>query len=114
MERSNLQVVTSYCRLMASGFEPLEDSIFQVIYDAHIDPDAVAVPGDKELLICALHVVRGLCENSRGEGGASVSLDIESVHQNMKWYCKRFGLDPREYLDDGGYQRMVRDGSKLW
>lgn len=114
MERTNLQAVTSYCRLIASGFEPLEDVVLQTLYDAHMDPCAVAQSKDNDVIICALHIVRGLCESARSENSASVSIDIDQVKSNIKWYCKKYHLNPLDYMDDSAYGNIVRNGSKLW
>lgn len=82
-----------------------------MLLNVGIDGKAEAKPKDAELLKVAIRLVRGYVEGSRTENGVSTSVREDAVNENIRIWCKDYGLDAEDYLLS---VKTIENGSNLW
>lgn len=66
---------------------------------------------DEKLFRVAVRLVRGYVESSRTENGVSTSVREDAINENIKLWCKDYGLDADDYLIS---VKTIENGSNLW
>jgi hypothetical protein len=113
MDRKYSEAVRAKCKLICNTCYVDDDVVNDILLDHGLEPDDTAQPDKVAAIVeCAILIVKGWVETSRSEGGISTSINIESVKNNILFWCGRCGLDASEYLSDE--LSSIEDGSKLW
>lgn len=108
----NKTALASLCNAIASSFYPDNSAISFALFNEGIDPDVPASAKDPLLLRLAVRLVLGYVEQSRSEGGASVSVMEDAVKCSIRNWCADYGIDAEDVLQEG--LRTVKDYSSLW
>lgn len=111
MSRTNFEAVRAKCKLVCNTCYVDKDVIYDVLNSHTIDPEGED-GDDASLMECAILIVRGWVETSRSEGGISAAIDMESVRNNILFWCGRYGLDAEELLS--GSLSEIDNASNLW
>jgi len=112
MERKYSEAVRAKCKLICNTCYVDDDVLNDILLDHGFEPDDIAQSENNAAIMeCAILIVKGWVETSRSEGGISTSIDMESVKNNILFWCGRTGLDASEYLSE---LSVIDDGSKLW
>ena len=113
MERKYSEAVRAKSKLICNTCYVDDDVLNDILLDHDLDPDDIVQSANSAAIVeCAILIVKGWVETSRSEGGISTSIDMESVKNNILFWCGRAGLDASEYLSDE--LSVIYDGSKLW
>ena len=112
MERKNSEAVRAKCKLICNTCYVDDDVVNDILLDHGLEPaENAQSENNAAIMECAILIVKGWVETSRSEGGISTSIDMESVKNNILFWCGRLGLDASEYLSE---LSSIEDGSKLW
>lgn len=107
----NLKALRSLCNAICNTFYPDRGAMEIMLLNAGIDSEAEAKPKDVALLQAAIRLVRGYVEGSRTENGVSTSVREDAVNENIRIWCKDYGLDAEDYLLS---VKTIENGSNLW
>ncbi len=107
----NLKALRSLCNAICNTFYPDRGAMEIMLLNVGIDGKAEAKPKDAELLKVAIRLVRGYVEGSRTENGVSTSVREDAVNENIRIWCKDYGLDAEDYLLS---VKTIENGSNLW
>ena len=107
----NLKALKSICNAICSTFYPDRAVMEVMLFNEGISVDAVATPKDVTLFKVAIRLVKGYVENSRSENGVSTSVNEDAVNENIRIWCKDYGLDAEDYLLS---VKTIENGSNLW
>lgn len=107
----NLKALKSICNAICSTFYPDSAVMEVMLFNEGISVDAEATPKDVNLFKVAIRLVKGYVENSRSENGVSTSVNEDAVNENIRIWCKDYGLDAEDYLLS---VKTIENGSNLW
>lgn len=98
------------CTSIASTFYPDSDVCVLALEAAGIDAN-----GDADfpsLFKVAARLVIGYVEQSRSEGGISVSVNSDAVRRSVLHWCGVYGVRPEEVLGDS--IGIIKDCTDIW
>lgn len=107
----NLKALRSLCNAICNTFYPDRGAMEIMLLNSGIDCEAEAKPKDVALLQVAIRLVRGYVEGSRTENGVSTSVREDAVNENIRIWCKEYGLDAEDYMLS---VKTIENGSNLW
>lgn len=107
----NITALRGLCNAIASTFYPDETTMELTLFNEDYNPNTLAQPKDPKLLRMAISLVKGYVEASRSESGVSASVNVDAIEASIKHWCKEYGLDAVDVLNDGV---TISDGSDLW
>lgn len=109
---TNKEALISWCKRLNSMASIDENSVELSLSEVGIDPTSVYDNADgKLMLMCAIGIVRGSVETSKSENGISVSIDVDSINNNIRYWCNRYGIDSNG-LTIG--KTTIKDISNMW
>lgn len=107
----NLRALKAICNAICSTFYPDYETMEIILFNAGICKDDEATPKNVKLLQAAIQLVKGYVENSRSENGVSTSVNVDAINENIRLWCKDYGLNAEDYLFS---VKMIENGSILW
>lgn len=107
---TNLEALSAKCTRICSGFYPDNKVLENALFDAGIDVEGTAIQKDVRIVRVAIELVVGYVEQSRAEGGVTVSVNEGAVKQSIIFHCNKYGLDASEFVNIS----TVENGSNLW
>lgn len=107
----NLKALRGLCNAICNTFYPDRGAMEMMLFNEGIYSDAEATPKDEKLFRVAVRLVRGYVESSRTENGVSTSVREDAINENIKLWCKDYGLDADDYLIS---VKTIENGSNLW
>ena len=108
----NLEALSRLCNAIANTFYPDSATLNFALFNEGIDSQAEATPKDVAVFRVAIRLVMGYVESSRSENGVSTSVREDSVKDSLSFWCKQYGLDADEELND--YLRTIDNATNLW
>lgn len=96
------------CTSLASTFYPDSDVCALALEAAGISGEA-DLPS---LFKVAARLVIGYVEQSRSEGGISVSVNSDAVRRSLLHWCGVYGVSPEEVLGDS--IGIIKDCTDIW
>ena len=108
---NNLKALRGLCNAICNTFYPDRAAMETVLFNEGIESDAEATPKDGKLFRVAIRLVRGYVESSRTENGVSTSVREDAINENIKLWCKDYGLNADDYLIS---VKTIESGSNLW
>ena len=107
----NLKALRSICNAICNTFYPDRATMEIMLFNEGISIDAEATPKDVKLFRVAIRLVKGYVESSRNENGVSISVREDAINENIRIWCKDYGLDGDDYLLS---VKTIENGSNLW
>ncbi len=108
---TNLEALKAQCKLICNTCYVDSDVLRYSLETAGYYSEGDFTPGDKNLIPLAIVIVKGWVETSRSESGISVSIDMETLQNNIIYWCGVAGLDASDYVDG---IVAVESGTDLW
>lgn len=108
----NLEALSHLCNAIVNTFHPDSATLKFALFNEGIDPQAEATPKDATIFRVAIRIVMGYVESSRSENGVSTSVREDAVKESLAFWCKQYGLDADEELND--YLRTIDDATNFW
>ena len=108
---NNLKALRGLCNAICNTFYPDRAAMEMMLFNEGIESDAEATPKDGKLFRVAIRLVRGYVESSRTENGVSTSVREDAINENIKLWCKDYGLNADDYLIS---VKTIESGSNLW
>lgn len=107
---TNLDALKAQCKLICNTCYVDDDVAMLTLQNEGLYADEDALPYDPCIIRSAIVIVKGWVENSRTEGGISVSCNNEEIRQSIAYWCKKADIDASEFLD----LTIVDNGSNMW
>lgn len=111
MAMNNLEALKAQCKLICNTCYVDDDVARLVLQNAGLDETEAPSANNPDIVSAAILIVKGWVETSRSENGISASTDMESVKNNIVFWCGKAGLDASEYVND---LVVIDNGSNLW
>lgn len=108
---NNLEALQAQCKLICNTCYVDDDVAQLALSSADIDADGTATANNQDIIRLAIVIVKGWVETSHSEGGVSSSIDMQTLHSNIIYWCRQADLDASEFLDD---IVTFESGSELW